>query len=266
MTNYKQIDMRFWQNNFVLGLTPEERDFYMYLVTNTMTTKCGVYKFNMKVAELETGYTAEVIEKHLENFEKYGKIVISKSTKEIMIVNWFKHNFKNNKKMILDINKELKDIKNKEFIKELYDLCVEREYPVKEIFSGIILPGVERKEVKSIVVDMPKAEVVKEIELEDKALKEHDDLVSADELVSIEKVNEPGDNGEPAAGKELIDTAEVDNTGTLLGQFMGLQTTYDELYEEQTADDVEMEEGLPEEDEEDILEGTTIAFWEFDAT
>ena len=237
MTNYKQIDMRFWQNDFVLGLAPEERYFYMYLVTNTMTTKCGIYKFNMKVAELETGYTAEVIEKQLENFESYGKIVISGTTKEIMIVNWFKHNFKNNKKAVLEINKELRNVKNKDFIKQLYDICLEREYPVDEIFNGIAMDISEKKQPED----------------------------------SIEVFQETGSNhdrelnAEPQSKTEEL--AEIKETTALPSQFLSIRGPGDNLSEEiideeSINEEVATEEVLLEEDEEDILEGTTIAYWD----
>ncbi|WP_139903765.1 hypothetical protein [Clostridium thermarum] len=138
MSQQKQIQEKFWQNEFVLGLQPEERYFYMYLITNTMTNLCGIYKFSIKLAELETGLAPEVIETHLKTFESYGKLIISKTTKEIMIVNWFKHNFKANKKTIGAINKELKDVKDKEFLKLLYEICIHRQYPVEELFNGIM--------------------------------------------------------------------------------------------------------------------------------
>jgi hypothetical protein len=146
---FKQIQEKFWQSEFVLNLKPEERYFYMYLITNTMTTFCGIYKFSIKLAELETGLAPEVIEKYLRTFEGHGKLIISKTTKEIMIVNWFKHNFKGNKKTIASINKELKDVKDKEFLKQLYEICVQRQYPVEELFSGITL-FVEKEEDKNI--------------------------------------------------------------------------------------------------------------------
>lgn len=146
MSIHKQIQEKFWQNEFVLELKPEERCFYMYLITNTMTTLCGIYKFSLKLAVLETRLAPEVIEKHLRIFEGYGKLVISKDTKEIMIVNWLKHNFKSNKKTIASINKELKDVKDWRFFKQLYDICVQRQYPVEELFSGIIITPAEKQE------------------------------------------------------------------------------------------------------------------------
>ncbi|WP_139905286.1 hypothetical protein [Clostridium thermarum] len=65
MSINKQIQEKFWQNEFVLELKPEERYFYMYVITNTMTSLCGIYKFSLKLAALETGLATDVIEKHL---------------------------------------------------------------------------------------------------------------------------------------------------------------------------------------------------------
>ncbi|WP_139905190.1 hypothetical protein [Clostridium thermarum] len=140
MSVFKNIHMKFWQNDFVLGLTAEERYFYIYLITNSMTNQCGIYRFNRRLAELETGLSCDQIEAYLKKFEEYGKIIVSRNTIEIMIVNWFKHNFKANKKMLLSINNELKDVKDKELLKHLYDFCCKRQYPIDEIFKGIIFP------------------------------------------------------------------------------------------------------------------------------
>jgi hypothetical protein len=257
MANFKQIDMRFWQNDFVLGLTPEERYFYMYLVTNTMTTKCGIYKFNLKVAELETGYTADVIDKLLENFESYGKIAVSKSTKEIMIINWFKHNFKNNKRTILEINKELKNIKNKEFIKQLYDICLEREYPVKEIFCGIILACDETETVENSVKDLPKIDGRQETELIENTLLEIEEVNEAKETENIEEVM----TMKEAKAKE--ESIVMEDSVDMPLQFRTLQQPGEGLGCSTAIEEVEAEEMLYEEEEEDIIEGTTIAVWDF---
>ncbi|WP_163195403.1 hypothetical protein [Clostridium thermarum] len=270
MANFKQIDMRFWQNDFVLGLTPEERYFYMYLVTNTMTTKCGIYKFNIKVAELETGYQAEVIERLLQSFESYGKIVVSKSTKEIMIVNWFKHNFKSSKRTIQEINKELKDVKNKEFLKHLYDICLEREYPVKEIFSGIGLACGKNAVDKKIEVDKAKADGVKDVEVVNRESVEGEKGVEAEEHLAAEvpvveaetlaeEVPVSEEVGEPEKEpKEIVKDAWVDKPLLFWSLNQPEEDTEDEITDEVVAEDIEYEE-----DEEEILEGTIIAVWNF---
>ena len=56
MAVYRQVQTSYWQDAFVLDLTPEEKFFYMYLMTNSKTTQCGIYELPKKVIEMETGY------------------------------------------------------------------------------------------------------------------------------------------------------------------------------------------------------------------
>ncbi len=56
----------------------------------------------------------------IKKFEEYKKIIYSEETKEIIILNWFKYNEPNNINAIKCVNKELKKIKNRNFVKELY--------------------------------------------------------------------------------------------------------------------------------------------------
>ena len=151
MTKTKKIQVKFWQDDFVLELSPEERYFYMYLITNTTSTACGIYKFNLKLAVLESGLSEEVLNKHLNTFESLGKIIISKNTKEIMLVNWLKHNCKMNKKTIKIINSELREVKDKELLSRFLEACKFRQYPVEEIFNGIILASEMKEETKESV-------------------------------------------------------------------------------------------------------------------
>ena len=64
MAVYRQIQVSFWQDTFVLDLTPEEKYFYLYLMTNSKTRQCGVYEVSRRVMELETGYNRETVEKN----------------------------------------------------------------------------------------------------------------------------------------------------------------------------------------------------------
>jgi hypothetical protein len=212
---YKQIQEKFWQNDFVLELKPEERYFYMYLITNTMTTLCGIYKFSIKIAELETGLAPEVIEKHLRTFESYGKVIISKTTKEIMIANWFKHNFKGSKRTIASINKELKDVKDKEFLKQLYDICVQRQYPVEDLFKGIIITSPEKEKDKNIGQALPAAAQHQEITVEEvpqDGLKEEKEPVKMLFTKLIETSPTPRGKKRKQKTKEDIEVEGIDIT------------------------------------------------------
>ena len=44
MAVYRHIHIEYWQDGFVLDLTPEEKYFYIYLMTNSKTSQCGIYE------------------------------------------------------------------------------------------------------------------------------------------------------------------------------------------------------------------------------
>ena len=146
MAKYRQIQTCFWKDSFVTELTPEEKFFYMYIMTNSNTTQCGIYTFIIKFAEVETGYNSDTIEKLLKKFVEYGKISYCKETKELMVLNWVKYNFVNNKAVISCMNKELQQTKHKPFIKALYNICLKNALPVEQIFKGIVLEELEAED------------------------------------------------------------------------------------------------------------------------
>lgn len=137
MALYRQLQVKFWQDGFVLELTPEEKFFYAYLMTNSKTTQCGIFELPKRIIEMETGYNRETVDKLVKRFVDYGKIYYSEDTREIMVKNWIKYNFINSKNTILCINKELKEVKNTEFVFRFYDICRELNYPLEIIFEGI---------------------------------------------------------------------------------------------------------------------------------
>jgi hypothetical protein len=247
MTIFKQIHMKFWQNDFVLGLTAEERYFYIYLITNSMTNQCGIFKFNRRLAELETGYSADEIERYLETFEVHGKVIISETTTEIMLVNWFKHNFKNNKKSILLINKELKDVKDKALLKKLYDSCSDRQYPVADIFNGIIITGIEKGVEGHPVATISGAalEIQDNINIDDVQERESPDL-------SI-----PGVQSLPSKEKAEADILVFSKI------MKDIEHKEDEVKDDCLEEETCVIEDYLEEDIEETLEGTSIAFWSF---
>ena len=74
MAAYRHIHIDYWQDSFVLDLTPEEKYFYIYLMTNSKTTQCGVYSLHNRIMETETGYNRETVEKLIQRFIEYKKI------------------------------------------------------------------------------------------------------------------------------------------------------------------------------------------------
>jgi hypothetical protein len=44
MAVYRLLQVKYWQNDFILDLDTKERLFYGYLLTCIKTTQCGIYK------------------------------------------------------------------------------------------------------------------------------------------------------------------------------------------------------------------------------
>jgi hypothetical protein len=164
-----------------------------------------------------------------------------------MLVNWFKHNFKSNKKTLASINKELKDIKDKELLEKLYGFCCKRQYPVNEMFSGVILPeGIVEKSNT----------VVKEAEEGTSGIQEEIKLCLQEE--ANEEFKLPCEQSQ--SPKEYLQDQTLLRSNLLIGESEPVEGEMDEG--EQAGEEVMMEE-CPEEESDEILEGTTIAFWGF---
>ncbi|ENK1243851.1 DnaD domain protein [Clostridium botulinum] len=137
MAKYRQLYTEFWKDGFVVELEPEEKYFYLYLLTNANTSQCGIYELPKKIIENETGYNRETVDNLIKKFEEYKKIIYSEETKEIIILNWFKYNEPNNINAIKCVNKELKKIKNRNFVKELYFQYSKNGLEVDKLFYEI---------------------------------------------------------------------------------------------------------------------------------
>ncbi|HBJ2608539.1 replication protein [Clostridium botulinum] len=156
MAKYRQLYTEFWKDGFVVELEPEEKYFYLYLLTNANTSQCGIYELPKKIIENETGYNKETVDNLIKKFEEYKKIIYSEETKEIIILNWFKYNEPNNINAIKCVNKELKKIKNRNFVKELYFQYSKSGLEVDKLFYEIEDSFIEDKnnKVKDIYISI----------------------------------------------------------------------------------------------------------------
>ena len=134
MAVYRQIQTSFWQDDFVINLTPEEKYFYLFLLTNSKTKQCGIYQLPVQVIVFETGYNQETVDKLLRRFIEYGKILYNPKTHEIGIVNWLKYNPMVSPKVKACIDKELKEVKDRTLIDRIYpmDRVSQKEEEQKE--------------------------------------------------------------------------------------------------------------------------------------
>ena len=58
MAIYRHVHVEFWKDPKVLEeLTPEDKLFFIYLLTNPNTTQIGVYKITKKQIAFELGFS-----------------------------------------------------------------------------------------------------------------------------------------------------------------------------------------------------------------
>ena len=115
--------MSFWTDSKVVDdFTPEDRYFYLYLMTNPHTNLAGCYEISLKQVSDETGYTRDVILNLLERFERVHNIIrYSKDTKEVLLLNWSKFNWTRSKDFQKPLLKEIELVKNADFKRFLQD-------------------------------------------------------------------------------------------------------------------------------------------------
>lgn len=140
MARYRQVHTSFWQDTFVLDLTPEEKYFYLYLMTNSKTSACGIYELPKKIIEMETGYNLETVTKLLTRFVEYGKIRYSESTKEIFLVNWLRFNEPKSDLTARCVIGELNSVKHRGFAEEYLEEAELLGYQFKGATKGLDSP------------------------------------------------------------------------------------------------------------------------------
>jgi hypothetical protein len=122
MAIFRKIHTSFWGDSFIQDLTPEQKYFFLYLLTNDKTKQCGIYEITLRQMCYDTGYNEETVKKLLQFFILKGKIRYSESSKEILLLNWLKYNDSTSPKVKSCVNKELEKVKDRVLIEYLYNI------------------------------------------------------------------------------------------------------------------------------------------------
>ena len=124
MAIYRSVQMSFWTDSKVVdNFTPEDRYFYLYLLTNPHTNLCGCYELSLRQVSNETGYKEDVIKRLIKRMQEEHKVIVYDSeTKEILLINWNRFNWTNSEKFRKPLWKEIERVKKPEFKSYLSDL------------------------------------------------------------------------------------------------------------------------------------------------
>jgi len=140
MATYRNVQMSFWTDPKVVDdFTPEDKYFYLYLLTNPYTKICGCYELSIRQMTVDTGYSKDTVVKLLNRLENVHNVIkFSEATKELLILNWPKYNWSLSPKVKKSIEDSIVKIKNQEFkdyLIEYYNsidtLSIEYQYNTK---------------------------------------------------------------------------------------------------------------------------------------
>ena len=139
MSNYRMFYTSFWTDPKIMEeFTPQDRYFYIYLLTNAHTNICGCYELGPMQMSNETGYDYKTVVMLLERLSvKHNVIRYSPGTKEVCIVNWHKYNWTRSEKLLTSVKKVAAYIKSEDFkrfvlrmVDETDTVSVPYQYPM----------------------------------------------------------------------------------------------------------------------------------------
>ena len=121
------IDTEFWNDDKVVEMfSPEDKLFFLYLMTNPHTTQLGIYHINKRHMAFELGYSIEAVTVLLDRFEnKYKIIRYSEETSEVAIKNYLRHSIVKGGKPVEELLKrEILKVKDKSLFGYVFDNLV----------------------------------------------------------------------------------------------------------------------------------------------
>lgn len=123
MAIYRQVYMTFWTDPKVADdFTPEDKYFYLYLITNPHTNICGCYEVSIKQMAYETGYNDDTVRRLLQRLDETHDVIrYNAETREVLILNWYKYNWSTSKDLLTSVTKVADTIKDNYFKEYITD-------------------------------------------------------------------------------------------------------------------------------------------------
>ena len=124
MAVYRTIQLSFWTDSKVDDeFTPEDKYFYLYLLTNPHTNICGCYEIGERQFCRETGYNSETISRLISRFQNVHNVIrYDPKTKEVLILNWHKYNWTKSEDLKSNVRKVAATIKSDAFRDYVFSL------------------------------------------------------------------------------------------------------------------------------------------------
>jgi hypothetical protein len=114
---YFTVDGAFWTDADVMdNFTPEDKYFYLYLLTTPRSNISGCYELSINQAAIDLGYSKDAVALILKRFITQHKVVdYDYDTKEILITKWHKYHWTHSDKYVVALWRKVNEIKCEHF-------------------------------------------------------------------------------------------------------------------------------------------------------
>lgn len=109
MAKHRQLNTRFWDDNYIVNLDPIEKLLFLYILTNPLTSICGIYEVPLKRIAFDTGIDKDMVEKILSRFANENKVIYKDGW--LAIINFLKYQ-SSSPTIQTGIENELKNVPN----------------------------------------------------------------------------------------------------------------------------------------------------------
>ena len=124
----RNVKTTFWDDSKVCDFSVEAKFLFLYFVTSPQSNLTGCYEISTTVIQNATGLSKQKIDATLHELELNNVLRYDNSTHEVLILNYFKHNWGNSPKVIQSVKKCAEYIKNKAYRNYiLYLACVQEK-------------------------------------------------------------------------------------------------------------------------------------------
>ena len=116
MGKTKIVNSDFWTDEIVEDFTPEDKLFWLFLLTNPKATTLGIYEITVKQAAFWIGYSVDSVRTLFDRFEnKYGLIRVIDN--EVAIRNYLRYSVTRGGKPVADgLHSDMSKVKHEELI------------------------------------------------------------------------------------------------------------------------------------------------------
>ena len=128
----RMIDTNIWEDATVEELPTMAKLLWVYVLTSPRGNLAGCFELTMRRVSIDTGMDAGQARDAMRELCDAGLVSYSEATSEVLVRNWFKHNWSNSPKLLKPLAEAIHEVKDNAFrayLADAYEKRAGKEYP-----------------------------------------------------------------------------------------------------------------------------------------